>query len=743
MSIQTNKLPDNPEIEVVKAGKTGLFTNYIFKAIPLVFDESMSYYETLCGLLNYLKNTIIPTVNNNADAVAELQTLYEELRTFVDNYFTNLDVQEEINNKLDAMVKDGTITMLIKQYIDPLYQAYENDINNIINDQNLKIKNVENQVKSAVSGTPLIASSTSEMTDTTRMYVNTNDGYVYYYSNNQWVKGWLYQSSQNNDIVTMLKNDIYEKSLETFNYEIGTINSNNGTNGSNTERIRINDFIDIEKYRILKINQNYDLNIFAYSNNNVDSYLGTTSWINEKEYYLNDILNDFPLTKYVRFIFRSNPEREMTTQDITNSNISLYDIQYATIEELNETNEKIDEQTTIDGEDLTCSFIQGSISSNNGRIDTSRNDRIVDTNFYKSSEIDNITCDNGYKILIANYQNANEDNFINVSNWLSSPITNFTANYIRIVVKKDNEGTITPSETTNTIIHTKGKSLKTYVQEIDNSLNKIINSSNCPNIIWQSRNITDDMCPPFSKDYVKLSVENEFDRILVYVRKTTDGKYVSIHEDTINYEARNLDGSIISQPISSNGQSLETLNSYDWGIKYGTKYKGMHVPMVDDVMKWASQYNIALTVHFSYGFNQEDAENIFNMACKYGLIDNLIVLSSGGLQFERLNYFKDLNDNISYYFGCTYDDLITNINSIKSFITNKNSVYVQPMPWGTITDDAYIQYARKNNLKLYNSTVMNKNDLFNVVGFDKGYSIIETANVENIKSTVRNYINSI
>ena len=69
MSIQTNKLPDNPQIEVIKTSKTGLFTNYIFKAIPLAFDESMSYYETLLGLLHYLKNVIIPTVNNNADAL--------------------------------------------------------------------------------------------------------------------------------------------------------------------------------------------------------------------------------------------------------------------------------------------------------------------------------------------------------------------------------------------------------------------------------------------------------------------------------------------------------------------------------------------------------------------------------------------------------------------------------------------------------------------------------------------------
>ena len=118
MSIQTNNLPDNPQIEVIKSGKTGLFTNYIYKAIPLAFDESMSYYETLLGLLHYLKNVIIPTVNNNADAVAELQTLYEELRTYVDDYFKGLDVQEEINNKLDEMVEDGTLPEIIASYLN-------------------------------------------------------------------------------------------------------------------------------------------------------------------------------------------------------------------------------------------------------------------------------------------------------------------------------------------------------------------------------------------------------------------------------------------------------------------------------------------------------------------------------------------------------------------------------------------------------------------------------------------------
>ena len=102
---------------IEKVKPTGLFTNYIYRAIPLAFDESLSYYETLCGLLSYLKDTVIPVLNNNADAIVEVQNKITELQEYVDNYFDNLDVQEEINNKLDDMVEQGTLQEIIVQYL--------------------------------------------------------------------------------------------------------------------------------------------------------------------------------------------------------------------------------------------------------------------------------------------------------------------------------------------------------------------------------------------------------------------------------------------------------------------------------------------------------------------------------------------------------------------------------------------------------------------------------------------------
>ena len=85
--------------------------------LPTSYLETMTYYEMLVWFTEYMKNTIIPTINNNGLAVKELQDKYIELKTYVDNYFTNLDVQQEINNKLDEMAKSGELTDIIAQYL--------------------------------------------------------------------------------------------------------------------------------------------------------------------------------------------------------------------------------------------------------------------------------------------------------------------------------------------------------------------------------------------------------------------------------------------------------------------------------------------------------------------------------------------------------------------------------------------------------------------------------------------------
>lgn len=185
------------------------FTKFLFTIgeLPTSYLISMTYEEQLLWFCNYLKETVIPTINNNAEAIIELQE-------YVANYFDNLDVQEEISNKLDKMAQDGSLTALIKEYIDPIYQSYEAEINQSINNFTNSVDNritlIDDKVNAVGSGAPLVASSTSGMTDTSRVYVNTTDGKWYYYNGTAWTIGGTYQSAEDSETVTELEDLVDE-----------------------------------------------------------------------------------------------------------------------------------------------------------------------------------------------------------------------------------------------------------------------------------------------------------------------------------------------------------------------------------------------------------------------------------------------------------------------------------------------------------------------------------------------------
>ena len=85
--------------------------------LPTSYMLSLTYEEQLIWFCKYLEDTVIPAVNNNAEALEELQNLFIELKDYVDNYLDNLDLQEDINNKLDEMATDGTLAEIINQEI--------------------------------------------------------------------------------------------------------------------------------------------------------------------------------------------------------------------------------------------------------------------------------------------------------------------------------------------------------------------------------------------------------------------------------------------------------------------------------------------------------------------------------------------------------------------------------------------------------------------------------------------------
>ena len=111
------------------------FRYWCQKVLPLVYDDSLSYYELLCKVVDYLNKSMEDVETLHGD-VTSLHTAYTELQNYVNVYFSTLDVQQEINNKLDSMAKDGTLTNLIKTYIDPLVNAQNNKITVLENRMN-------------------------------------------------------------------------------------------------------------------------------------------------------------------------------------------------------------------------------------------------------------------------------------------------------------------------------------------------------------------------------------------------------------------------------------------------------------------------------------------------------------------------------------------------------------------------------------------------------------------------------
>ena len=117
----------------------GAFRFWCQKVLPLVYDDSLSYYELLNKVVVYLNNTIadVASAENNIDA---LNNAYIQLENYVNSYFNSLDVQNEINNKLDAMVNSGEFDELLSPVV-------AEQIDDVVGEQ------IGNTVASQISGT--------------------------------------------------------------------------------------------------------------------------------------------------------------------------------------------------------------------------------------------------------------------------------------------------------------------------------------------------------------------------------------------------------------------------------------------------------------------------------------------------------------------------------------------------------------------------------------------------------------
>lgn len=179
--------------------ETGSFRFWCQKVLPTVYNDSLSYYELLCKVVNYL-NDVIQNVDTLNDDMTALYGAYDQLQEYVNNYFDNLDVQQEINNKLDDLVDNGTMSDLLKD------------------------------IYGATVGVTIVDSQT-EMTDPTKVYVLSGDanGYLWFWNGSTFEQSTMSYINPINALAFVSSsgltdcNDLYRKCTNLSTGQMATI----------------------------------------------------------------------------------------------------------------------------------------------------------------------------------------------------------------------------------------------------------------------------------------------------------------------------------------------------------------------------------------------------------------------------------------------------------------------------------------------------------------------------------------
>ena len=84
------------------------------KVLPLVYDDSLSYYEVLCKVVNYINN-LIDTNNQIIEYVDELKAELKVVQDWIDNFDTSY---------AESIIREYLATMIYVEINDAGYIIY-------------------------------------------------------------------------------------------------------------------------------------------------------------------------------------------------------------------------------------------------------------------------------------------------------------------------------------------------------------------------------------------------------------------------------------------------------------------------------------------------------------------------------------------------------------------------------------------------------------------------------------------
>lgn len=544
----------------------------------------------------------------------DIKTDWAEMREFVTTYFEDLDVQQEINNKLDAMYEDGRLA----EILNGLFYNFESDYN-----QRLAV--LTSRMDAFASLPDGSTTGDAELQDI-RVAANGST----YPTAGDAVRGQV-QILDNTLIGEIEKTSVEYNPYKASNWRVGIINPITGANASGSTGITpttVNYYAAANGQTLLKSRTGYLFTVFAYQQDN--TFVGVwngigfaTGWNVEKPVTQFSLLM-YPDYKF-KVVLRRSDSAEMTTAEYVNLEF-LYakNTPDGLREDFNRVN-LVNLENVVKGYLGTNGAVSNPIEQD-GRQTTTDFIPITPGGVYKITFFVDKTVEfwtrtavyNADKVYVTRLDvSANPP----TSEWYNFNVASF------YYTAPDNAYYIRLSQAHGFAQITKGLTGWDYMPsavDIRKEWNMI------PKQDYFVRSINHRgygrVAPENTAPAFELSAALGFWGVENDIRFTSDGVAVLLHDETINRTARNADGTELASPVNIADITYEQALTYDFGIWMGPQYAGIRIMTFEDFVKLCRSKSLNMYNDIKAG-TEEQTRALVRTVRRLGMKDHCTWLS--------------------------------------------------------------------------------------------------------------------
>jgi len=550
------------------------FKRFVLQSFPWIdanFD-ALTNYELMGKIIEYL-NDIISNENAVQSNVTNLYNAFVSLQNYVNNYFDNLDVQEEINNKLDELVTNGELQTLINHRFD----------------------NLEGMINSVASGSPAgVYNTVSDLInanpDHSHIYLVTAENKWYYYdtSTNSWTAGGEYIADSVGNELKSYQNLI----VPAVDYRITFVKNQDNSITVNTPATLFGFFepptVSNDAFRTIQLSvREYNVphnNLLVYDkNNNNLTVITQSAFRTNMDNYIILLWNHYGNVKGQWYLYYIANFSSLTNELASYGNILVVPA--------------VDGKISFTIENYTIQI--NTPSTLFGFLVTGTN------NTFKTIQLSNRNYSlNNNELLVYNKVNNNLE--VITQSAFNSNIGNY------VILVWNHYGNV------------KGQWYIYYIEEkVNSNQTSVITST----VDISSRQGNNGGYPENTLIGLSHSKNLGYNHVRVSFGWTSDDIPICCHNEYL-YEStlRNNDGTqITDESLKLSDMTYNTIiTNYDAGIYCGSNFAGIRVPTVEDVIKQCKLLGQKLDIEYKFGYTATRLENLLKLVYKYGMEKNTL-----------------------------------------------------------------------------------------------------------------------